>query len=133
MKAITLHQPWAWLIAEGLKRYETRSWPTRYRGPLAIHAGKRPVRVRELHHYIVDVLEERSHTDLSPLPFGAVICIVDLVDCIPTDKLQRGMGSLQWAFGNFAPGRFAWKLENVRKIEPVVINGARGLWEWKQP
>lgn len=41
MKALTLHQPWASLIAAGVKTIETRSWSTRYRGPLAVHAGKR--------------------------------------------------------------------------------------------
>jgi hypothetical protein len=41
VKALTLHQPWAQLVAIGAKRIETRSWSTRYRGPLAIHAGAR--------------------------------------------------------------------------------------------
>ena len=40
MKALTLHQPWASLIAVGAKKIETRPWSTKYRGPLAIHAGK---------------------------------------------------------------------------------------------
>ncbi len=40
MKALTIRQPWASLIAAGVKTIETRSWSTRYRGPLAIHAGK---------------------------------------------------------------------------------------------
>ena len=41
MKALTLHQPWASLIAIGAKKIETRSWATSYRGPLAIHAAVR--------------------------------------------------------------------------------------------
>ena len=41
MKALTLWQPWASLIAVGAKTIETRSWSTKYRGPLAIHAAKR--------------------------------------------------------------------------------------------
>ena len=40
MKALTIRQPWASLIAAGVKTIETRSWSTKYRGPLAIHAGK---------------------------------------------------------------------------------------------
>ena len=44
MKAITVWQPWASLLVSGRKRYETRSWATTYRGPIAIHAAKRPVR-----------------------------------------------------------------------------------------
>lgn len=41
MKALTLHQPWATLVAVGAKQVETRGWATRYRGPIAIHAGHR--------------------------------------------------------------------------------------------
>ena len=39
MKAVTLYQPYASLVAIGAKKFETRSWKTSYRGPLAIHAG----------------------------------------------------------------------------------------------
>ena len=44
MKAITLWDPWASAMALELKRNETRGWSTPYRGPLAIHAAKRPIR-----------------------------------------------------------------------------------------
>jgi hypothetical protein len=43
MKAITIWQPWASLLACGAKQYETRSWKTDYRGPIAIHAAKKDV------------------------------------------------------------------------------------------
>ena len=42
VKAITIWQPWASLVAVGAKTMETRSWPTKYRGPIAIHAAQRP-------------------------------------------------------------------------------------------
>ena len=44
MKALTIWQPWASLLVSGQKKYETRSWATTYRGPIAIHAAMRPVR-----------------------------------------------------------------------------------------
>ena len=44
MKALTIWQPWASLLVSGQKKYETRSWATDYRGPIAIHAAMRPVR-----------------------------------------------------------------------------------------
>lgn len=40
MKALSIRQPWAWLIANGHKDIENRSWPTRYRGQFLIHAAK---------------------------------------------------------------------------------------------
>ena len=55
MKAITIWQPWAFLLAMGAKQYETRSWETAYRGPIAIHAAKRPVR------RIIDALTAELH------------------------------------------------------------------------
>jgi len=40
MKALSVRQPWAWLIAHGLKPVENREWETHYRGPVLIHASK---------------------------------------------------------------------------------------------
>lgn len=81
MKALTIWQPWASLIAWGEKLYETRPFATQYRGPLAIHAG--------LDDSALDVVDANSfyraafkrHGDpvLTKLPFGKVICVVDLV------------------------------------------------------
>ncbi|TRU31740.1 MAG: ASCH domain-containing protein [Microcystis aeruginosa Ma_QC_B_20070730_S2] len=68
MKAISLWQPWASLVANGLKLYETRGWPTKYRGVLAIHAAKRPLckQGKSLISHLMYLLGERS----SPLHCG---------------------------------------------------------------
>lgn len=86
MKAITIQQPWASLIASGDKKYETRSWNTKYRGPIAIHAGKQidP----DVFQYLLcklatmDQLEKCGITPetLDELPRGAVIATADLVN-----------------------------------------------------
>ena len=115
MKAITLHQPWASLVALGVKTIETRSWPTKYRGPLAIHAGKgRPLMPNRLgvfgvgHHRIryadhVDEGYTLARTDgradehgitVNPtwqLPLGAVVATCTLVDVVPivADRLNE--------------------------------------------
>ena len=59
MKAITLWQPWASLIACGAKKYETRSWATRYRGPIAIHAAKK-YPANSPYHIQVEINPDRS-------------------------------------------------------------------------
>lgn len=41
MKALSIRQPWAWLICAGLKNIENRPWPTNYRGRIYVHAGQR--------------------------------------------------------------------------------------------
>lgn len=92
MKALTLTQPWATLIAIGAKRIETRSWWTGYRGPLAIHAAKGPSTIgwMQLQHMCRNVepfastlahLIEGEHV-AERLPLGCVVAIADLVDCV---------------------------------------------------
>lgn len=158
MKAITLTQPWATAVALGAKRIETRSWGTRYRGPLAIHAAK-GFRVGELIHQgccwgWCGVLRPTGYkmgggpTLDKILPFGAVIGTCRLVDCRPTgsftvDELhtkRRPEGEestlYDWTekyLGDFSPGRWGWVLEEATAMAPVRCAGARGIWVWKEP
>lgn len=133
MKAITLWQPWATLIALGEKPYETRSWPTSYRGKIAIHASKKWD--DEIIGYVMDwrvqqimqIYRLRSYADM---PLGAIVCIGDLTDCIPTSLVPRN----EQRFGDFTPGRFAWKIEHVKTLlNPIEIRGKQGLWDWTPP
>jgi hypothetical protein len=132
MKALTLWQPWASLIAWGEKQYETRSWKTDYRGPLAIHAS---LRLTIEQKTVCWRAEFRTaflrHGCLHPveLPLGKVLCVVDLVEIVRTEMAE--VSEKERAFGDYAPGRFAWKLENVRPFEPQLpAQGHQGLWEW---
>ena len=136
MKAITIHQPWASAIALGLKHFETRSWPTAHRGWLLIHAGKQwnkdAVRFQSeaVHHlraaHGVDnktVLEFEENP-----PLGVFVADAWLADCLPTDHLL--VSPQEKFFGDFSPGRFAWKFSYVRKFdEPVIWPGAQGIWD----
>lgn len=142
MKAITLHQPWASLIACGAKKIETRSWPTRYRGPIAIHAGVKPFDTasyldRELYCFS-DALGLSDIFSFNQLPYGAVISIADLAACIliTTETLQSikdTYGEKELAFGDLEVGRYAWMLGNVRRIEPVPVRGFQRIWNWDAP
>jgi len=126
MRALTLWQPWAQLIADGRKRIETRSWGTHHRGPLLIHASKTMDR-----EYAEGVGYEPDH-----LVRGAVLCIVELYDCeqmpvreLAFDKWARGIPKLEWEYGDFNVGRFAWHLRNVELLrKPVRCSGRQGLW-----
>ena len=152
MKAISLWQPWASAIAVGAKRYETRDWSTTYRGPLAIHASKRLVKreLRDLAPHWQAALWPLVHGAFDMpwlrLPFGAVVAVCDLADCIPTYKLSHGItpGLLAprrrpqcpeyvWCehhMGDFSAGRFAWKLENVRPLAvPLPFKGSQGFFD----
>jgi hypothetical protein len=131
MKALTLTQPWASLVALGLKRIETRSWRTRHRGPLAIHAAKGfPASARRFAD------EERFRGRLpEDLPHGAILCTVELVGCHPTDLVAPGLVGLERLYGDYAPGRWAWlfKPGSLRVLDtPVPARGALGLWEFDE-
>lgn len=131
MKAITVLQPYASLIAEGLKKYETRGWPTTYQGPIAIHAGK-----QNLFNGLdfVTGAEIQNALPVLPdiLPAGAVIAIAEITDCIEmTDEFIKSLPRLEILFGHYKVGRYAWKLENVRKIEPMPARGMQKIWNWE--
>ena len=93
MKAITIYQPWAALIAVGAKIYETRNWATNYRGKIAIHAGKKKpsaIMTTEDINIIPAMgcafgIQERQIIDivryLDSLPLGAVIATAELIGC----------------------------------------------------
>ena len=133
MKALTLTQPWATLVALGHKQVETRSWRTSYRGPLAIHAAKGfPASARQFAE------EERAIGRIpARLPRGAVVCTVDLVDCQPTEWLtgEQRVSALERHLGDYRSGRWAWLFDpaslHVLGV-PVPAKGALGLWEWRE-
>lgn len=139
MKALSVQQPWASLIGCGAKRYETRSWATSYRGPLAIHASAGfPRRARALlddaacARALARVLAPSGSPSAAALPLGCVIAIAMLADCVPTVPLADGLQPEERAFGDYAPGRWAWRLEGVCLLpEPVPARGRLGLWQWQ--
>jgi hypothetical protein len=143
MKALSLWQPWATLVAIGAKEYETRSWATTYRGPLVIHAARRPDEAAALERaiqtadlpvmcpfieYAVKVYAARPFT--LPLPLGAALCIVDLVSVVNVELIRDLISNQEYAFGDYAPGRYAWKFENVRQfICPIAMHGRQRIFD----
>lgn len=132
MKALTIWQPYASLIAKGLKAYETRPFKTNYRGPLLIHSGQRPMRwiLKHSDEGALDVaIEAFGMEKLMNLPVGCAICVVDLVDCIEmTPEFIAQQSLTELVVGDWQPGRYAWKLENPRELDPVELIGKQGIW-----
>lgn len=135
MKAITLYQPWATLVAIGAKRIETRSWGTAYRGPLTIHAGKsteflwlctqEPYRSILLAHFGPEWYP-------NDLPLGAVVATAELYTVEQmTPELIAAIAEPERSFGLYEPGRFAWLLRAIRPLaEPAPARGYQMLWNW---
>ena len=141
MKALTLTQPWATLVAVGAKRIETRSWSTKYRGPLAIHAAKGfPKWAREFSVQPI-CYEHVRRSKQAGYPTGAIVAECRLVNVLPVEVIDNAnnvfgvslepLSEQERNFGDYAPGRFAWLLEGIVELpEPIPAKGALGLWEW---
>ena len=123
MKAISLWQPWATLMAEGFKRNETRHWTTNYRGPLLIHAAKR---MEPLTLLMSQLLTPIGYKEWNDFPCGAIVCELELVDCIKTSKYIPGHPEFE--FGDYQPGRFVWITKNVKKFDPIPFRGKQGFF-----
>lgn len=135
MKAISLWQPWASLMAVGIKLNETRHWATSYRGDIAICAAKRSEPISaELRAVIWERRDKFPYAGnleelLSELPRGAVLCVVALHDIRTTDWERERINPAEFASGNYAPGRFAWRTANLRTLrEPVPAVGRQSLF-----
>ncbi|WP_200243081.1 ASCH domain-containing protein [Thiohalocapsa halophila] len=126
--ALTLWQPWAALIAIGAKPFETRSWPTHYRGPLAIHAGidRRGLAWCRGAPGIEAALGAAGLT-LDTLPLGGIVAVAELIQCWPTEDIVAD--DLADPFGDYGDGRFGWHLARVRPLrEPIPCAGRQRLW-----
>lgn len=129
MKVITVKQPYATLIAEGLKEYEFRTWKTKYRGDILIHAGK-GIDKKEMKKY--------EHLNLE-YPQGCIIAKATITDCIYVDnnmkKLLKDKNYLVYygIINDENWNGYGFKLENVEKIEPISVNGKLSLWNYNYP
>ena len=125
MKVLTIKQPWATLIMQGNKRFEFRSWQTKYRGELLIHAGKGIDKeaVKRLANYLPQ-----------ELPQGKILGKVTLVDCIKIthefkDELLKENRDINKK-SSFQEN-YGWQLEDVQVFnEPIDAKGHLSLWEY---
>lgn len=126
MKAITLHQPWATLLARGIKKHETRTWNTLHRGPLIIHAGKAKIIVPRR---VMLLLAKTLGTRYPVLPMGAIVGIFNVYNSRPimSDDL-REMTEREILLGDWQTSRFAWMGSLHRTMHPIPCRGRQGLW-----
>jgi len=111
MKIISIRQPWASLIVSSLKDVENRTWPTRYRGPVLIHASQRADDATS------EDIERRFGVRLpAELPLGGVVGIAEIVGCVKDHPSK-------W----YAPSHWAFALTNSRPLSFVRWKGQLGL------
>lgn len=102
-RALSLRQPWAWLVVNGYKDIENRSWRTKHRGPLLIHASSTTTDFKLEHLEKID----KKYGVRVPVTvdIGGIVGVVDVVDCVPRHRSK-------WHF----QGNWAWVLENPRRL-----------------
>lgn len=140
MKALTIWQPWAGMVAAGIKKNETRSWGTHYRGQIAIHAAKQDIHIgwcRYLSDEAAEVICRRLElpeifNTIETFPTGCILGTAELVDCIKiSPEYISKLNYDELALGDYSLGRYAWVMENAIKFpEPILAKGKQGIWNW---
>jgi len=127
MKVITIKQPFASLIIEGYKEYEFRTWKTKYRGEIYIHAGLG-----------IDKKAMEKYKDLNlTYPKGCIIGKVILNDCIEINdefkKVLKEKNKYPYIYNHVLKSdesKYAFHMTNIEKVENIPIKGQLGIWNY---
>ena len=128
MKTLTIKEPYATLIAEGLKEYEFRTWKTSYRGDILIHAAKTPNNENKK-RFIDRNLNYKE---------GFIIAKATITDCVEVDDklIKELLNKDKEVYKNLSIKRdkplYGFKLENVERINPIEAKGQLGLWNYNK-
>lgn len=116
MKVIVIRQPWAWLIVEGFKDIENRSWATRYRGPLLIQASAGFPSKRDLDEFR-RFARRRGVVLPEAFQTGGIIGMVQLADCVTHSRSK------------WFEGPVGWVLSKPKKLPFMPLKGQLGLFD----
>lgn len=142
-KALSIMQPWAWLIVNGHKDIENRDWPTKYRGPVAIHAGKKVDEDCAMsltysdgaHHPVTGenitidtgqrLVSSNSMWDTWSAPYwheqrGGIVGVAEIVDCVDASDSE-------WFVG-----RYGFVIRNARPVPFIPVKGALSFFDWRR-
>jgi ASC-1-like (ASCH) protein len=127
MKVLSIREPYASLIKNGIKTIETRSWKTNYRGKIYIHSCKTKDKVKD----------QVKHLVPENLMYGYILCTADLVDCVYMDEEyidnEKRRNYNNFLCGRYEVGRYGWVLNNIEVLENrIPIGGQLGLWNYSE-
>ena len=126
MKVLSIKEPFATLIKDKVKIYETRSWKTNYRGELYIHASLSLSKSEN-----VDLANKYLKSNINP---GYILCKCELTDCILVTKefidyIHKETNEED--YGRYEEGRYAWKLKVIEVLDkPIKAKGRLGIWNY---
>lgn len=126
MKALSISQPWSWLIVNGIKDIENRKWTTSYRGLILIHAPKQPDHnLFQNNDLYFPFAWERLGFELPPLPqkrdnydYGGIVGYATLQKVVTKSDSP-------W----YIPGYYGFVLTQRRPIDLIPLRGQLGLFD----
>ena len=129
MKVLSIKEPFATLIANGLKKIETRSWKTNYRGEIFIHAsGKSLAKEYLTNDFVLEIIKDLN------MNYGNIICRCNLTDFVYMDEKFLNFiknNPKEYNLGDYKLGRYAWILEDVQLIYPIQAKGKLNIWNFE--
>lgn len=133
IKGLSLYGPWAHLMAMSKKRFETRSWGTKFRGLVVICASK-TLEVDWHNLPFIAAMREAGIENPNKLPLGMALAVGELVGCYKAESVYPHIDEAERLFGNYADGRLAWEFKNMKPfVKPFPVRGQQYLWDWKLP
>lgn len=138
MKVLSMIQPWASLFVTREAQYETRTWRTNYRGPLAIHTSKK-INKPVTEHVAIQALLKKHGFDPNDLPTGKIIATCVLDDCIKVIEKHdtyailddgRYVSGNDFLLGDYDVGNYVWVVSNMTLLQSFIpTKGQLGLWD----
>jgi activating signal cointegrator 1 len=134
MKAISIQQPWATLIAHGVKKFETRGWRIKdsmLGERIAIHAGKSTAGIKQFKNYSDGLMRAATAgLQLDDLPLGAVIATARIAYVMQTDGAHAEIISGQEkVIGDWSANRYAWRFTEVVQVKPYPCRGKLSIFD----
>lgn len=130
MRVLSIKEPFATLIKDGVKRIETRSWKTNYRGELYIHASLTKKDITDRHE-LLELVKDKTFS------YGYIICRCKLKDCVymTKDFVEdiRNNHHQEYICGIYTEGRYAWVLDEIEILDkPIPAKGKLGIWKYDE-
>lgn len=135
VKALSIRQPWAEMIVRGFKNIENRTWPTSFRGMVAIHAG------RKVDEYAIGLLRRRGYAvaDAKDQRTGGIVGVAKIVDCVEAgdgdpfaDWYPDYVGESEYVKSEWFEGPYGFVLEGARAIELIPCPGRLSFFDWRK-
>lgn len=132
---LTVMHPFAWLIANGKKQYETRTWqPPRRMNEFGLHAGKK---IPDMAYWNAAKLYFPELPERDNLPYGCVLGIATITNIYWARDIADTISDAEKIFGHwndpgFLDKGWAWEIEMVDLFDsPPPAKGQQGIWKWE--